>query len=62
MLHAGQPLDRIQENNTECDDIVSAERAKDYGIIDEMIRKRTLGASSSKPSALCATMLTEFTW
>jgi ATP-dependent protease ClpP protease subunit len=44
VLHAGQPLDRIQENNTECDDIVSAERAKDYGIIDEMIRKRTLGA------------------
>jgi ATP-dependent Clp protease protease subunit len=37
--HTGQPLERIQLD-TERDYIMSAEQGKDYGIIDEVIRKR----------------------
>ena len=37
--HTGQPVERIQED-TERDYIMTAEQAKDYGIIDEVIRKR----------------------
>jgi len=37
--HTGQPIERIQED-TERDYIMSAEQAKEYGIIDEVIRKR----------------------
>ena len=37
--HTGQPLDRIQ-TDTERDYIMSAEQGKEYGIIDEVIRKR----------------------
>ncbi len=37
--HTGQPLKRIQED-TERDYIMSAEQGKEYGIIDEVIRKR----------------------
>jgi ATP-dependent Clp protease protease subunit len=37
--HTGQPTERIQED-TERDYIMTAEQAKDYGIIDEVIRKR----------------------
>ncbi len=37
--HSGQPLKRIQDD-TERDYIMSAEQGKDYGIIDEVIRKR----------------------
>ena len=37
--HTGQPLKRIQED-TERDYIMSAEQGKDYGIIDDVIRKR----------------------
>src|SRR5512135_1456028 len=37
--HTGQPFERIQED-TERDYIMSAEQAKEYGIIDEVIRKR----------------------
>jgi len=40
VLHTGQPLSRIQED-TERDYIMTAEQGKDYGIIDEVIRKRT---------------------
>jgi ATP-dependent Clp protease protease subunit len=40
VLHTGQPLNRIQED-TERDYIMTAEQGKDYGIIDEVIRKRT---------------------
>jgi ATP-dependent Clp protease, protease subunit len=36
--HTGQPLKRIQDD-TERDYIMSAEQAKEYGIIDEVIRK-----------------------
>jgi ATP-dependent Clp protease, protease subunit len=39
-LHTGQPLKRIQDD-TERDYIMSAEQGKEYGIIDEVIRKRT---------------------
>jgi ATP-dependent Clp protease, protease subunit len=37
--HSGQPLDRIQQD-TERDYIMTAEQGKDYGIIDDVIRKR----------------------
>jgi ATP-dependent Clp protease protease subunit len=37
--HTGQSLDRIQ-GDTERDYIMSAEQGKEYGIIDEVIRKR----------------------
>ena len=37
--HTGQPAERIQED-TERDYIMTAEQAKDYGILDEVIRKR----------------------
>ncbi len=38
--HTSQPLERIQQD-TERDYIMSAEQAKEYGIIDDVIRKRT---------------------
>ncbi len=37
--HTGQPIDRIQ-NDTERDYIMTADQAKEYGIIDDVIRKR----------------------
>jgi len=37
--HTGQQLKRIQED-TERDYIMSADQGKDYGIIDDVIRKR----------------------
>jgi ATP-dependent Clp protease protease subunit len=37
--HTGQPLERIQ-TDTERDYIMTAEQGKDYGIIDDVIRKR----------------------
>ena len=37
--HCGQPLKRIQDD-TERDYIMSAEQGKEYGIIDDVIRKR----------------------
>ena len=37
--HTGQPLKRIQDD-TECDYIMGPEAAKEYGIIDDVIRKR----------------------
>jgi ATP-dependent Clp protease protease subunit len=39
MDHTGQPLKRIQED-TERDYIMTAEQAREYGIIDDVIRKR----------------------
>jgi ATP-dependent Clp protease protease subunit len=38
--HTSQPIDRI-EKDVERDYILTAEQAKDYGIIDEVISKRT---------------------
>jgi len=38
-LHTGQPMERIQVD-TERDYILRAEQAKEYGIIDDVIRKR----------------------
>jgi ATP-dependent Clp protease protease subunit len=38
--HANQPIERI-EKDVERDYIMTAEQAKDYGIIDEVISKRT---------------------
>jgi len=39
VLHTGQPVKRI-EDDTERDYIMTAEQGKEYGIIDEVIRKR----------------------
>ena len=38
--HTGQPLQRIQED-TERDYIMSADQSREYGIIDEVIQKRS---------------------
>jgi len=38
-LHTGQPMERIQKD-TDRDYFMSAEEAKEYGIIDEVIKKR----------------------
>jgi ATP-dependent Clp protease protease subunit len=38
--HTGRALDRI-EKDVERDYMMGAEQAKDYGIIDEVISKRT---------------------
>ena len=38
--HANKPIERI-EKDVERDYIMTAEQAKDYGIIDEVISKRT---------------------
>jgi ATP-dependent Clp protease protease subunit len=37
--HSGQPVKRIQDD-TERDYIMSADQGKEYGIIDDVIRKR----------------------
>jgi ATP-dependent Clp protease protease subunit len=37
--HTGQPIERIQQD-TERDHIMTADQAKEYGIIDDVIRKR----------------------
>jgi ATP-dependent Clp protease protease subunit len=42
-LHSGQPVKWIEED-TERDDIMTAEQGKEYGILDEVIRKRASGA------------------
>ena len=39
-LHSGQPLERLQ-TDTERDYIMSAEQAREYGIIDDVLRKRS---------------------
>jgi ATP-dependent Clp protease protease subunit len=39
VLHTGQPIKRIQDD-TERDYIMSAEQGREYGIIDDVIRKR----------------------
>jgi ATP-dependent Clp protease protease subunit len=46
--HTGQPVERI-EKDTDRDFYMSAEEAKEYGIIDEVIAKRgTVGAGADK--------------
>ena len=39
--HTGQPLEKVSKD-TDRDFILTAERAKDYGVIDEVISSRTL--------------------
>jgi len=39
VAHTGQPVQRIKED-TERDYIMSADQGKEYGIIDDVIRKR----------------------
>jgi ATP-dependent Clp protease, protease subunit len=44
--HTGQPLERI-ETDTERDFFMSAEEAKEYGLVDEVISRPTLAIASS---------------
>jgi ATP-dependent Clp protease, protease subunit len=39
VLHTGQPVKQIEED-TERDYIMTAEQVKEYGILDDVIRKR----------------------
>ncbi|TAE56360.1 MAG: ATP-dependent Clp protease proteolytic subunit, partial [Oscillatoriales cyanobacterium] len=48
--HTGQPLSRIEED-TERDFFMSAEEAKDYGLVDQVIDRRP---SASRPIAAVA--------
>jgi ATP-dependent Clp protease protease subunit len=45
--HTGQPLDRIQRD-TERDFFMSAEEAKEYGLVDKVITQRELQTLSAK--------------
>ncbi len=38
-LHTGQPIERI-ERDTDRDNFMSAEAAKDYGLVDEVVQRR----------------------
>jgi ATP-dependent Clp protease protease subunit len=40
--HTGQPLDRLQVD-TERDFFMTGEQAKEYGIIDEVVTRKSLG-------------------
>jgi ATP-dependent Clp protease protease subunit len=44
--HTGQPIERI-EKDTDRDFYMSAEEAKEYGIIDEVIAKRGIGGAGA---------------
>ncbi len=43
----GQPLERIQ-HDTERDDFLSAQEAKDYGLVDSVIEKRAVTHSADQ--------------
>lgn len=47
-LHTGQPLERI-EQDTERDFFMSAEEARDYGLIDRVITRNAPAASTLSP-------------
>jgi ATP-dependent Clp protease protease subunit len=47
--HTGQPLEKIQED-TERDFFMSGEEAGEYGLIDEVIAKRTIIPQEDKPN------------
>lgn len=46
--HTGQPLERIQ-NDTERDHFLSAEQAKEYGVIDDVLSNRAALAGNKAP-------------
>lgn len=50
-LHSGQPIERI-EDDTERDFYMSAEEAKGYGLIDEVISRQDLLASGTTITAV----------
>lgn len=49
--HTGQPIDKI-ERDTDRDYFMSAQEAKDYGIVDHVTVQRGGGASSNRPERL----------
>ncbi|MBD3883172.1 ATP-dependent Clp endopeptidase proteolytic subunit ClpP [Phormidium tenue FACHB-886] len=48
--HTGQPIDRI-EQDTERDFFMSANEARDYGLIDQVIDKRAIGNPAAAAAA-----------
>ena len=46
--HTGQPVDRVR-TDTDRDFIMSAEEAKDYGLVDEVLSSRELAAVATAP-------------
>ncbi|MDP7113626.1 MAG: ATP-dependent Clp endopeptidase proteolytic subunit ClpP [Myxococcota bacterium] len=46
-LHTGQPLDRIAQD-TERDYYMTAEEARSYGVIDQVLSERALGADTQE--------------
>jgi ATP-dependent Clp protease protease subunit len=47
--HTGQPIDRIRRD-TDRDFILSAEEAKDYGLVDEVIQRRPALTAAFEPN------------
>jgi ATP-dependent Clp protease protease subunit len=47
--HTGQPIDRIRRD-TDRDFILSAEEARDYGLVDEVIQRRPAVTAAFEPS------------
>lgn len=45
--HSGQPLERIQQD-TERDFFMDADEAKQYGLVDEVLKSRTTGMDTDK--------------
>ena len=51
--HTGQPVEKIHQD-TDRDFVMSADEAKDYGIIDEVIAARELADNSGPIAAVVA--------
>lgn len=49
--HTGQPVERIAKD-TDRDYVMTAEEAKEYGIVDEVIEARTVVDNSGPISAI----------
>jgi len=45
--HSGQPMERIQQD-TERDFFMDADEAKEYGLVDEVLKSRTAGMDTDK--------------
>jgi ATP-dependent Clp protease protease subunit len=47
--HTGQPIDAI-ERKLERDSYMSAEEARDFGLVDHVVEKRPLPATETTPA------------
>ena len=50
-MHTGQPVERIAAD-TDRDFVMTAEQARDYGVIDEVIEERNVVDNSSAIRAI----------